>query len=210
MNLLEEAALFPIGEPNEIVYDLIDADVILYPQFFRAEEANKLYNTLLQETAWQQDEIKLYNKQHLIPRLNAWYGDINKSYTYSNIKMKPHPWTENLYFIKDQVDRTAGVVFTNVLLNLYRTGMDSMGWHRDNEKKLGENPIIASVSFGATRPFQLRHKFRKDLKKTAIPLTHGSLLLMRGTTQHCWEHCIPKTTKQIDSRINLTFRIIKV
>ncbi len=115
-------------------------------------------------------------------------GDTDKPYTYSNIKLNPHPWTTELLFIKEKVEQEAGVEFTSVLLNLYRDGKDSMGWHRDNEKELGSNPVIASVSFGETRPFQLRHKFNKELQKISIPLKHGSLLLMKETTQHFWEH----------------------
>ena len=98
--------------------------------------------------------------------------------------------------------------YNSVLLNLYRDGNDSVSWHRDNEKEFGLNPVIASVTFGETRPFQIRHKFRKDVKKLEIPLTHGSLLVMGGPMQHYWEHQIPKTSKQILPRINLTFRPI--
>ncbi len=122
--------------------------------------------------------------------------------------MDPFPWTKDLLFIKEKVDKQAGVIFNSVLLNLYRTGKDSVGWHRDNEKEFGTNPIITSISFGETRPFHLKHKFKKHIEKVIIPLTHGSLLIMKGETQHYWEHQVPKTAKDISPRINLTFRIV--
>jgi len=132
-----------------------------------------------------------------------------KPYTYSGTKMEPYPWTPTLLFIKEKIEKKTNINFTSVLLNLYRNGKDSVGWHKDDENELGENPPIGSVSFGETRPFQIRHKFRKELKKVEIPLTHGSFLLMAGPMQHFWEHQIPKTAKNIQPRINLTFRIIR-
>ena len=123
--------------------------------------------------------------------------------------MNPHPWTPELLSIKSKIEEKAAVNFTSVLLNLYRNGKDSVGWHRDNEKEFGTNPVIGSVSFGETRVFQIKHKFRKDLKKVDIPLTHGSFLLMGGPMQHYWEHQVPKTAKEVLPRINLTFRVIR-
>ena len=120
--------------------------------------------------------------------------------------MRSQPWNKVLLFIKKRIEKEAGVVFTNCLLNLYRTGKDSVGWHQDNEPELGQNPIIGSVSFGATRSFQLKHRYRRDLKKVIIPLTDGGFLLMQGTTQHFWKHQITKATKAVKPRINLTFR----
>ena len=193
---------------NEIVYSLQDAKVILYEHFFDASESDFLFEVLKREITWQQDTIKLYGKTHLVPRLTAWYGDEGKQYTYSGIRMLPHSWTSTLLKIKLTVEKVAETNFTSVLLNYYRNGKDSMGWHQDNEKELGMNPIIASVSFGATRPFHLRHKFRKDLLKLVIPLTHGSLLIMKGTTQQYWEHHVPKSAKPLAERINLTFRTL--
>lgn len=141
------------------------------------------------------------------PRLTAWYGDAGKDYSYSGITMQPLAWTDTLMAIKQSADKVAGVSFNSALLNLYRDGKDSMGWHRDNEKELGTNPVIASVSFGAPRRFLLRHYTDKKLVREIV-LTHGSLLLMRGETQHYWEHSIPKTAKPAGSRINITFRIV--
>ncbi len=189
-------------------YDLPDADVSFIDGFFSESLANRLFEQLITTTNWQQDTITIYGKKHLVPRLTAWYGDADKPYTYSGIQMNPKPWTIALNEIKQKVESEAATTFTSVLINYYRTGQDSMGWHRDNEKELGANPVIASVSFGQTRPFHLRHKFKKELPKLIIPLTHGSLLLMKGETQHYWEHQVPKSAKALEPRINLTFRKI--
>jgi alkylated DNA repair dioxygenase AlkB len=123
--------------------------------------------------------------------------------------MKPIDWNEDLLFIKNRVVEIAKINFTSVLLNYYRDGKDSMGWHSDDEKELGQNPVIGSVSFGESRVFQMKHKIRKEIKRVDIPLTHGSILLMGGATQHFWQHQIPKSSKQLQTRINLTFRNIQ-
>jgi alkylated DNA repair dioxygenase AlkB len=191
-----------------LLLHLQDAEIIYYPHFFDSDQANLIYAELLQEIAWQQDEITIYGKTHPQPRLTALYGNEGKSYSYSNLKMQPHPWNMLLQKIKYYIEAVAETQFTTVLLNQYRDGKDSNGWHADNEKELGINPIIASVSFGAERVFQLKHNTNPELKKNII-LEHGSLLLMKGTTQHFWKHQIPKTTKTIGTRINLTFRTIK-
>ena len=140
--------------------------------------------------------------------LTALYGNQGKPYSYSNIKMLPKQWTFLLQKIKFHIEGVSNVNFTSVLLNYYRNGSDSNGWHADDEKELGENPIIASVSFGADRTFQLRHNSEKNLRKNIV-LEHGSLLIMKGATQHFWKHQIPKTAKLIGPRINLTFRVIE-
>lgn len=209
MSLFPDTEFFSTGMPGKIVYTLPDADLVLIENFFSKEESDRLYKKLLEEINWMETKITVYGKEHDTPRLTAWYGDAGTDYTYSGLKMNPFPWTTDLLFIKERTDKETGVTFNSVLLNLYRTGKDSVGWHRDNEKEFGINPVIASVSFGETRPFHLKHKFKKDIEKVIIPLTHGSLLIMKGTTQHYWEHQIPKTAKDISPRINLTFRIIK-
>ena len=122
--------------------------------------------------------------------------------------MQPHPWSPLLQKIKSYVENVSNTNFTTVLLNQYRDGKDSNGWHADDEKELGVNPMIASVSFGTERNFQLKHNSDKTPKKNIV-LEHGSLLIMQGTTQHFWKHQIPKTSKAVGSRINLTFRVIK-
>ncbi|WP_242157684.1 alpha-ketoglutarate-dependent dioxygenase AlkB family protein [Aestuariivivens sediminis] len=189
-------------------FDLPDADIILYKNVFRLEKSDALYNSLYSTICWQQDKIKFFGKEYEVPRLTALYGDVKRGYSYSGISMNPYPWTEDLLFVKKRIEEIAKVRFTSCLLNLYRTGRDSNDWHQDNEKELGRNPVIASVSFGETRPFKLKHIENVHVKPVTIPLTHGSVLLMKGTTQHFWKHKIPKTSKIISPRINLTYRII--
>jgi len=191
-----------------IFIDLPDAEIIYYPQFFEKEQADIIFAELIKDIPWQQDEIRVYGKIHPQPRLTALFGNEGKPYSYSNITMQPNPWNSLLQKLKTEIEKVSDTIFTTVLLNQYRDGKDSNGWHADNEKELGTNPVIASLSFGAERTFQLKHNLDKDLKKNII-LQHGSLLLMKGTTQHFWKHQIPKTAKPIDPRINLTFRVIK-
>lgn len=187
---------------------MVNAEVEYYPSFFSKRESDKFYKILLENILWQQDYITFYGKTMPIPRLTAWYGETDKPYTYSGIPMKPHFWSSELLDIKNRIEEKAGVKFTSVLINQYRTGNDSVAWHADDEPELGKNPIIGSVSFGATRSFQFKHKEHPELKEK-IELQHGSFLLMKGETQHHWLHQIPKTSKQLPPRINLTFRIIK-
>ncbi|RZK12854.1 MAG: alpha-ketoglutarate-dependent dioxygenase AlkB [Flavobacterium sp.] len=198
-------SLFP---PDKIILDLPDAEISYYPSFFDESESEIIFKELLKMIPWQQDEIKIYGKTYAQPRLTALFGNDGKSYSYSNITMQPHPWNILLQKIKCKVEEVAEVNFSTVLLNLYRDGRDSNGWHADDEKELGQDPIIASLSFGAERYFHLKHKSNKDLKQKIL-LENGSLLLMKGSTQHHWLHQIPKTAKPIEPRINLTFRIIK-
>lgn len=157
---------------------------------------------------WKQDNIKLYGKTIPLPRLTSWYGESDKTYTYSGITSKPHTWNKGLLYLKDKIEQCAGVEFNSVLLNWYRDGQDHLNWHADDEKELGINPIIASANFGETRDFVIR---RNDdpLKKILLPLKHGTLLLMRGELQHFWQHSVPKRTKVHGSRFNLTFRQIE-
>ncbi len=209
MSLFPDTEFFSSGAPRKEMYSLQDADLLLIEHFFSKEESDVLYEKLMKNINWLETKITVYGKEHDTPRLTAWYGDAGTKYTYSGLKMSPFHWTEDLLFIKGKVGDEANINFNSVLLNLYRSGQDSVGWHRDNEKEFGTNPVIASVSFGETRPFHLKHKFKKDIDKVIIPLTHGSLLIMKGKTQHYWEHQIPKTAKDISPRINLTFRIIK-
>lgn len=195
-------------QAEPIILHLPDAEIIYYPHFFDKKDADSIFAQLTTEIPWQQDDIKVFGKIHPQPRLTALFGNEGKPYSYSNIKMQPHPWSLLLQKIKSHIENATNTNFTTVLLNHYRDGKDSNGWHADNEKELGINPVIASISFGAERTFHLKHNTDKSLKKSII-LEHGSLLLMKGTTQHCWKHQIPKTAKPIGSRINLTFRFIK-
>lgn len=195
-------------QSEPIVLNLPDAEIIYYPHFFDKKEADAIFAQLTNDIPWQQDDIRVFGKIHPQPRLTALFGNEGKPYSYSNIKMQPHPWNPILQKIKSRVESVSDTNFTTVLLNQYRDGKDSNGWHADNEKELGTNPIIASISFGAERVFQLKHNSISGLKQNIL-LEHGSLLLMKGTTQHFWKHQIPKTSKPIGSRINLTFRVIK-
>lgn len=188
---------------------LPDADIQLYEALWTLAESDRALSQLLAETPWKQETAHLFNQAIPVPRLTAWYGDAGKAYTYSGIAMQPAPWTATLLHLKATVEAVAAVQFNSVLLNLYRNGQDSVGWHSDAEPVLGRNPIIASVSLGATRRFSLKHKYRRDLKPVHLELHHGSLVLMQGTTQHHWVHQVPKTTKPVGQRINLTFRIIQ-
>ena len=176
--------------------------------FFNNIEANKYFNLLKKEIQWRQDNIKIFGKIYPQPRLTALYANNNKSYSYSNIKMQPITFTPTLFDIKSKIEKRLNSQFTSCLLNLYRNGQDSNGWHADNEKELGLNPVIASLSLGAERVFHMKHRNDKK-EKLKINLTNGSLLVMRGKTQHYWLHQIPKTRKKVEERINLTFRIIK-
>jgi alkylated DNA repair dioxygenase AlkB len=150
----------------------------------------------------------MFGKKVMQPRLTALYGDEGISYSYSGITMEPIPWSKTLLEIKGKVEEVAEARFSHVLLNFYRDGQDSMGWHRDNEASLGPEPVIASVSFGVSRRFQFRNYVDKK-EKLQIELGHGSLLLMKGACQDRWEHQIPKSKKVSGERINLTFRLIR-
>ncbi len=189
------------------VLPMPDAKVTFYQKFFDSRKSDEIFQILLSEINWRQDRMKLYGKEIDLPRKTAWYGDRNKSYTFSGIHLNPEPWTSTLLQIKKHIEEIAEVEFNSVLLNLYRHGNDGISWHTDAEPELGENPVIGSVSFGGTRRFMFRHRQDQTLK-TEVELTHGSFLLMAGETQHFWQHQIPKTSRQVEPRINLTFRSI--
>ena len=172
------------------------------------EEANALFDELYQHTPWIEEDIRVYGKVYKQPRLTAFFANNQKTYGYSNISMTPQPFTPLLNAIKTKVEEATQTQFSSCLLNLYRDGQDSNGWHADDEKELGLNPVIASVSLGAERAFHLKHKKIKTLKHK-LNLQNGSLLLMKNETQHHWLHQIPKTKKPLGKRINLTFRLLK-
>lgn len=197
--------IFPNEKPAQIIHT--NGDVTFFPSIFSIEESDVILLDLMENIEWKQEPIWMFGKKIMQPRLTALYGDPSVAYGYSGIVMNTIPWNETLIFIKSKVEEITKAKFTHVLLNYYRNGQDSMGWHRDNEKNLGKNPIIASVSFGISREFQLR-RYEGKVDKKSIMLTHGSLLLMQGETQHFWEHQIPKNKKIKNPRINLTFRKI--
>jgi alkylated DNA repair dioxygenase AlkB len=200
--LFNDTALFNSGDLTVRRFEIPDAELTLYEHFFDREMSDSFYKILLEDTPWEQRPITLHGKTMMTPRLTAWYGKHRSD--------KPDtPLTPALQTIKDKIEQGCNILFTSVLLNLYRTGQDSVAWHRDHEREFGPNPIIGSVSFGETRPFEIRHKFDKSIENIRIPLNHGSFLLMAGPMQHYWEHQVPKTAKEIKPRINLTFRIVQ-
>lgn len=158
---------------------------------------------------WKQDFIKIYGKKVPLPRLTSWYGDSNKKYTYSGITSVPNEWNAGLLYMKKEIEKFAEIDFNSVLLNWYRDGEDCLGWHADDEKELGRNPVIASANFGEERDFLIR-KNDDYSEKIKISLRHGSLLIMKGELQHFWQHSVPKRKKVKGSRFNLTFRRIGV
>jgi len=185
-----------------------DGQAIFYPQFFSLPESDHYFENLMKEIEWKQEPIFIFGKSVMQPRLTAWYGDPDKSYQYSGITMHPKNWTNVLLEIKQKIETLSPVAFNSALLNQYRHEKDSVGWHRDNEKSLGINPVIGSVSFGAPRKFLFRYYADKSIQHS-FELTHGSFLLMQGETQNYWEHCIPKQNHKTGPRINMTFRVIQ-
>jgi alkylated DNA repair dioxygenase AlkB len=180
---------------------------VLYPQLFSPGESNLLFSKLLQLIPWKQEHIRIFGKQVLQPRLTAWFADDQRSYSYSGVTMGGLPWSSELLYVRTRLTEQTGCTFNSALLNLYRHGEDYVGWHRDNEKALGSDPVIASVSFGTLRFFQLR-EYRSHQNLITIPLASGSVLVMSGETQSYWEHRLPKQKKILTSRINITFRTI--
>ena len=185
---------------------LPQADISFFPEFLSPSKSEELQTAFKGGIEWEQSTIKLFGRSIKIPRLNAFYGDAGCEYQYSGKRFQALAWSPELLWLKEQIERKCGKSFNCVLVNCYRDGQDSMGWHSDNEPELGQNPVIASLSLGQTREFQLKHKQNPSLPVAKIPLTSGSLLVMQGATQHFWQHQIPKTRKPCGERINLTFR----
>jgi alkylated DNA repair dioxygenase AlkB len=173
-----------------------------------AAEALDLHAVLSREVPWERREIEVYGRKVWQPRLVAWVGDPAAVYTYSRTRHVPLSWTESLAALRERVTETTGVPFNSVLCNLYRDGQDSMGMHSDSEPELGPEPVIASVSLGATRRFSMRHRRGGERGKLDLDLEHGSLFVMRGTTQRLYRHGVPKQPSIRDARINLTFRLV--
>lgn len=183
-----------------------DGELYLVKQFYSRPESDLLFLKFEATLAWQEEALFIYGKWCKAPRLMCWYGDPGACYLYSGVDHQPNPWTDELLAVKDKVERQCLGSFNSVLANLYRDGRDSMGCHADDEKELGRNPLIASLSLGDERLFKLHHKKRKE--NLEINLGHGDLLVMSGALQHHWVHSIPKTRKLKRPRINLTFRKI--
>ena len=187
--------------------ELPDGEGMLYRRAFAPADSAGLFAVLQRETSWQQQVITLYGRAIASPRLSAWYGDPGAVYSYSGLRLEPASWTPTLRMIRERVEDLAAARFNSVLLNLYRDGQDSMGWHSDDEPELGRNPVIASVSFGAARRFLMQH--RKRRLRVELLLEDGDVLVLGGATQYYWRHHVPKTRQPVGSRINLTFRSIQ-
>lgn len=183
-----------------------DGLVNYYGKILAYQEANQYLDLLMQNILWKNDEVILFGKHIVTKRKTAWYGDSDYLYTYSNITKQALPWTKKLSDLKQMVEEFAGVKFNSCLLNLYHNGNEGMGWHSDDEKSLGKDNTIASLSFGAERKFLLKHKQTKQI--ISLVLEHGSLLIMKDATQRNWLHSLPKSKDIVQPRINLTFRTI--
>jgi alkylated DNA repair dioxygenase AlkB len=188
---------------------LADAELYFAPDFLSATRASALFEALRGEIAWETHRIRLFGRDLASPRLGCWIGDPGASYVYSNARFEPRAWVAPLSRLRDELSATVGENFNSVLANLYRDGRDGMGWHSDDEPELGPQPVIASLSLGATRRFLLKHR-RDPQRKLAIELPAGSLLVMRGETQQHYRHALPKTARPVAARINLTFRRIQL
>lgn len=195
-----------LTKENRISKHIQNGEYLLINNFFSQIESKSIFKSLKETIKWKQESMNMYGKKVDFPRLTSWYGDNDKPYSFSGMTLQPNNWTDDLLFIKSKIEPEANVKFNSVLLNLYRNGNDSISWHTDAEKELGKNPIIASVNFGASRVFQLRHIQTKE--KIDLELTDGSLLIMKGEVQHFWQHQVPKTSKTVGEKINLTFRVI--
>jgi alkylated DNA repair dioxygenase AlkB len=192
------------------MFDLFDdipkPDIDWLPDWLDPPTASDTLAALIDEVAWHQDIINTPGGKIPFPRLTAWQGDPGAVYVYSGIRNIPKPWTPTVLALKTKAEAESKTAFNSVLLNRYRTGMDSMGWHADKERELGPEPVIASVSLGTMRTFEFRHT--KTRQTHALQLTHGSLLIMRGRTQLDWAHRVPKEPEARGERINLTFRYV--
>ncbi|GAA4853952.1 alpha-ketoglutarate-dependent dioxygenase AlkB [Luteimonas vadosa] len=201
--------------------ELPDAEIALDRAWLPEPEADALFQALLDTVPWQVHRIRLFGREVDSPRLSCWIGDPDASYRYSGRRYEPHPWPPALEPVRERLSVACGAGFNGVLANLYRDGRDAMGWHRDDERDLGPQPVIASLSLGAARRFLLKktsgvrtpHRPRAGSEKksgrppdAALELGHGSLLVMRGATQCNYRHALPRTRKPVGPRINLTFR----
>lgn len=201
---MEQLSFFAeTGQSKGLPTDLLE----YHPGFIDKQTSDYLLQKFIKEMPWKQTKQKMWEKEYLTPRLTSWHGDIGTDYSVSGKVSNPHPWTPELLMLKEKVEVAAGTKFNSVLLNYYRDGNDSVAWHSDRESVLGKNPVIASVSFGQVRSFDIRRK--TDHKEHySVKLEHGSFLLMKAGLQEHWEHRIAKSTKPMKARINLTFRMV--
>ena len=199
-----EIRLFHEDEVSNLLPN--DGTVNYYGKILNSKEANQNFDLLMKNILWQNDEVIIFGKHIITKRKAAWYGDSEYLYTYSNSTKQALPWTEELSWLRQIVEELVGAKFNSCLLNLYHDGKEGMGWHSDDEKSLGKNNTIASLSLGAERKFLLKHKQTKQI--ISLVLEHGSLLIMKDATQRNWLHSLPKSKNIVQPRINLTFRTI--
>ncbi|MCY4226093.1 MAG: alpha-ketoglutarate-dependent dioxygenase AlkB [Gammaproteobacteria bacterium] len=188
---------------------VLSNECLLFRRFFGgSDETANILKALTHDISWQQHKVKVFNREHLTPRLTAWYGDQGMRYSYSGCTHEPLPWIPLLSDIRTRLEQFLNQSFNSVLLNLYRNGDDTMGGHSDDEKELGAEPVIASASFGETRRMVFHPRDGNSGKSLAIDLEDSSLLIMQGACQRRWKHSIPRTRQLAGPRINLTFRKI--
>ena len=199
---MPSSSLFPIS--GELLPG--DGSAVLFPDFLCESDADNYFSGLHNNTPWEQNFIRLFGKEVSEPRLSTWHAEADLPYTYSGVPRTPHPWKEPLSSLRTACEAHTGQSFNGALLNLYRTGLDAMGWHSDDEAVNGPNPVIASISLGAERRFDFRNKQSREMISVVLP--HGSLLVMSGACQTFWLHRIAKTTRQTEPRINVTFRTL--
>ena len=205
---MEQSRLFDDQQPSPRgeIHQMDPGELLEFPAAFRRDEGDRLMNTLRQHIPWRQESLWIAGQARLVPRLQCWMGDAGSNYGYSGIRMNPVPWHPAVLEIKDRIESLSPGNFNSVLLNYYRNGQDSVAWHADDEAELGTDPVIASVSLGAERPFQMKRKDKTE--KHQILLRHGSLLIMGKGIQNKWLHQLPKVKDLQEARINLTFRKI--
>jgi alkylated DNA repair dioxygenase AlkB len=183
-----------------------DGSVNYYGKLLTSAQADYYQETLLNTIAWRHDEAVIFGKRIITKRKVAWYGEKPFEYTYSNTTKRALPWTPALFALKEIVEQASGETFNSCLLNLYHSGEEGMAWHSDSEKDLKKDGAIGSLSFGAERRFMFKHKETNET--VALQLEHGSLLVMKDSTQTHWLHRLPPTKRVISPRVNLTFRTI--
>ena len=184
---------------------LAGADLLFAPRWLDAAAADALQAALVREIPWDVHRLRLFGREIASPRLSCWIGDPGAAYRYSGVLFEPHPWPLALAALRPRLELDCGAHFNSLLANRYRDGSDAMGWHSDSEPELGPQPVIASLTLGATRRFLLKARV-KDGQRLALDLPHGSLLLMQGDTQRDYRHALPRTARPVGERINLTFR----
>ena len=184
-----------------------DGTLWLHEGFLSSDESAAACAALLDEVPWRQEHVRMFGRQIPMPRLTCWMGDPGCSYAYSGVRYAPTPWTPTAAALRERVEQEIGARLNAVLLNHYRSGSDSMGWHADDEPELGPTPTIASLSLGAARRFDLQHRNKKTERRRLV-LSDGSLLVMAGQTQTHWKHRLPKVSGSTGLRLNLTFRFI--